>query len=67
MMECIPSNQESEGCQLTGGVQPYIKLEELVGWSGAGEQGLQHANDQRDPEKKNGKPKFLKRLLDLPK
>ena len=62
MMECIPSSQVSGGCQLSGGVQPYIKLEELVGWSGAGEQGLQHAIDQRDPAAKNGKPKVLRQI-----
>ena len=66
MMECAQSDQESEGCQLTGGVQPYIKLDDLVGWNGAGEQGLEHANGQRDPEQKK-KPKFLKKLMDLPK
>ena len=64
MMECVSSSQESGGCQLSGGAQPYVKLEE-AGWSGAGEQGLQHAIDQRDPAAKK-KPKVLRRLLDLP-
>ena len=66
MMECSPSSQVSGGCQLADGVQPYVLLEDLVSWSGAGEQGLQHAIDQRDPAAKNGKPKVLRKLLDLP-
>ena len=67
MMECVAQGQEGEGCQLSGGVQPYTRLEELSGWSGAGEQGQQHARDQRDPAGKNGKPRVLRKLSDLPK
>ena len=65
MMECAPSDQDNGGCQLTGGVQPYVVLEDLVGWNGAGEQGLEHATSQRGPEQTK-KPKVLKKLSDLP-
>ena len=65
MMECAVSDQDIGGCQLTGGVQPYVVLEDFVGWNGVGEQGLEHASSRRGPEHKK-KPKVLKKLADLP-
>ena len=65
MMECTQPDQDDGGCQLAGGVQPYAVLEDLAGWNGAGEQGLEYAGSQRGSEQKK-KPKVLKKLSDLP-
>ena len=67
MVECVVSDPEDGGCQLSGGVQPYVKQDDLIGWSGAGEQGQQHAREQRDSAGRNEKPKVLQKLMDLPK
>ena len=66
MMECFSPGPDDGGCQLSGGVQPYVVLEDLVGWAGVGEQGLEHAASQRAPDQTK-KPKVLKKLSDLPK
>ena len=66
-MECIVSDPEDDGSQLTGSVQPYVKENDRIGWNGAGEQGLQHALEQRDSVGLIKKPKVLERLKDLPR
>ena len=42
-----PSSNPGEN-QLSGSVRSYAKENDRLSWTGAGEQGLQHAFEQRD-------------------
>ena len=67
MIECRVSDSDEGGNQLTGSMQPYVQESDRIGWSSAGEQGLQHAFEQRDCDGLIKTPKVLHRLADLPK
>ena len=66
MIECSHRDRDSGGDQFSGSVRSYPNEHDRRSWVGAGEQGLQHAFDQRDCVGLIKKPKVLARLKDLP-
>ena len=66
MIECYDPDAAPEEAQFSGLARSYVRESDLLGWSGPGEQGLQHAFDQRDCAGLIKKPRVLARLKDLP-
>ena len=66
MIECLVPDSDEDDNQLAGSIQPYVRESDRVGWSSAGEQGLQHASEQPDCVGLMKKPKVLYRLQELP-
>ena len=64
MIEC--SQRDLDQDQFSGSVRSYPNEHDRRTWVGAGEQGLQHALDQRDCVGLIKKPRVLNRLKDLP-
>ena len=66
MIECLMPGSDEDENELSGSMRPYVRESDRAGWSVAGEQGLQHAADQREYVGLVKKPKVLYRLQDLP-